>query len=1779
MKEIDYRLSRLFKVYNGVTDTKVNREVFEETIKSGLVIDPDHLLTYFDRVPNGSEISGGEKALEQLENLNNKNNAIYYQKDESTSIKVLVKHILLKFTALGEKYSKSFQLIDSDGNKVTNIIPYNYYKNYYIYHIYRSTDGLEIPYGVGNWVLDNASGVLTFYGDLPEGVNQENPPLITCFQYTGGTGFRKDSVGLEGITLPIQNFLIEPNTFTTKGTETNLLASIKTLTNKIEDNFINTYGWDGDDNNEGVALGYEKIIPLRYSHSKDDVKGYDLSSDASIGATISRKYFKPTKVNKIIQQYSDTPMPTKLDYPTYNTYNLEYSLKDNTKLALADIETTLPQYITEMGKENKSDYVLKITLTDFILPQTLTLVEGNNELNDLISTWKKVLNALSSVDHKILLDLTNCTYYGNITSLEKEIISSDFENFSKINTNIIGLILPTITNEIKENGINLTNLTYLDYTNVKQFGKNSISGKFETFILTNDSILSSEGIFNTPNLKTLFINSSTPLSFSETNSVYKLFNTIPSTLESIYIYDSVYNLYNTDSKWSLLSEKNYLTKLSTNTKYPLIAGGEEVETTESPWVGLVDYVNESANSENKVLTLFIKGDNKERKVYFTIDKLSSNVETWNPDKTKKVLLTCSNITLTIDLTNISDNYKVSFEIIEGDPYVALFYWSTKEQKYLPFITKTEDRYDFGFPVVTEIGKIPPSLEFLSDDILSFGKDELTPDYYGPRLFQKVLASAGTSQNLSADYLVQSKDLYYLDEILQQIYDEDSNFEGTIFLRQGTYALKNSKSLVLPPFKNLKLIGEDKTLVNIIVTTFNASNVTGNLTIQGINFGPDCEFVLNTNNLIATTISDITTKNISLVTNNQTKIFLRDLYLNKLQIDSSVKINKDALNDGTFNIRLLNIYTSELVLNCDNVIAIGMNSLKAEFNGGKTLVTGSSFLLVDAKTTGTQIEGSDVREYNSLINENEIPTDANFKMWVKLANGQIYQRYTRFTNPFYWDREKRQIEILLDDEVLHIDDKGRITTNLTADKIAITPTDYSRDDTAIDPTTGKKIEVTADTLKKALQDLYKTKADLVNSKIPLKQLPDSVAYGGLQYVGTWSFDDHSGNYPTFNDITLKLSVDEQITTLQNGWFFIVNPPETELSKSKSDDTYNPAREQTAIDNQVFTAGDWVVYSGKKLINGVETPVWEKVDRAYQDAAYAILPQLDPDGKNWDWRNGGDGFLKFGGKTITEAFDVINEFFKYIIPRRGLTIQSNEVNLKLDREINKRKVYKISTSGIGEEVELSLPSDNKDFKHAVHFSNTENTIDHWKNWIYFSDYATLNGYFNDTLLFSNKITKEDKGKNFVGANYIIKVDDIHKDENSGLDLWSGFKANLFNNEELIKAGNYKFKLEVLDNPSFEDTTGYKEISYSFNDEPYDLSEMTLGDINLPNILSYANVYYLSGKMFVLTPFTGTYEVNFLKFAKDYLKDNDFVEVELDKNSILNSIIKNIYVDNSDKSFYDLKTTIGFNINVTNDIIEQFGINNIKIYGFKEELSKNFVNPTSLGLYTLTDKVFKENRVCSGDPSKLYPIIDTKDENGCGAIWNTQRDLITSYIGELQNYVRKVGTQIYQDYGWPIGTVFNKSYSEVKKLAYDNANGVAVENTIGSYRWVTFNTFNDKVVKLDSNNGFMLSFDIYDDYLQTWKDAFDINNHSIKGLILQIKLVSADNETPWFNANLPYDGYSVIEKEGDQVLYAGDSTYNERRITFGKSAYSGQLYVRVGIEKSSNLRFKGININYIV
>jgi hypothetical protein len=72
-----------------------------------------------------------------------------------------------------------------------DIIPFNYDPaGSYLYNLYRN-NGTEISFGAGEWIIDSANGIVTFYeyDDISSDVTEVDPPLLSFYRYVGSKGF------------------------------------------------------------------------------------------------------------------------------------------------------------------------------------------------------------------------------------------------------------------------------------------------------------------------------------------------------------------------------------------------------------------------------------------------------------------------------------------------------------------------------------------------------------------------------------------------------------------------------------------------------------------------------------------------------------------------------------------------------------------------------------------------------------------------------------------------------------------------------------------------------------------------------------------------------------------------------------------------------------------------------------------------------------------------------------------------------------------------------------------------------------------------------------------------------------------------------------------------------------------------------------------------------------------------------------------------------------------------------------------------------------------------------------------------------------------------------------------------------------------------------------------------------------------------------------------------------------------------------------------------------
>jgi hypothetical protein len=70
---------------------------------------------------------------------------------------------------------------------LSNAIPFDFGNGGYNYQLF-SSSGTQVKFGEGNWLVNAFSGVVTFYGTLPNGVSAVAPPCISFYRYVGNIG-------------------------------------------------------------------------------------------------------------------------------------------------------------------------------------------------------------------------------------------------------------------------------------------------------------------------------------------------------------------------------------------------------------------------------------------------------------------------------------------------------------------------------------------------------------------------------------------------------------------------------------------------------------------------------------------------------------------------------------------------------------------------------------------------------------------------------------------------------------------------------------------------------------------------------------------------------------------------------------------------------------------------------------------------------------------------------------------------------------------------------------------------------------------------------------------------------------------------------------------------------------------------------------------------------------------------------------------------------------------------------------------------------------------------------------------------------------------------------------------------------------------------------------------------------------------------------------------------------------------------------------------------------
>lgn len=555
-----------------------------------------------------------------------------------------------------------------------------------------------------------------------------------------------------------------------------------------------------------------------------------------------------------------------------------------------------------------------------------------------------------------------------------------------------------------------------------------------------------------------------------------------------------------------------------------------------------------------------------------------------------------------------------------------------------YSTRDEKTIVFKFPVFVDLMRLPPSLKL--NDFNSYS-DSLTPQYYGPRVKDVVIADDSTSiDNRSADYIVYDTSTSTVSTVLEKA---DANAR-TFYLRNGTYTLGKLPSLD----RSYVVEGESQNAV-ISAGTIDTSDFGSDYEISFINITFKEDVIINVSGSKVSFVNChfegniVTDKEATVIVSHSIVAGYLEANDTTLTVDGGTYIGKLIFNGSEKGLLSVSDADISSLLITDPVV-------------DGCIIDSTRIGRVESKPKNVKLESSYVVEYSSNVDTTEIPNDQTLVFYRSFKE----RVYAKFQAPYHYDTDTNTFGLLIDTKyhTLFIDEEtGELRSRFyTDEETSVTATiktqyqDHYNDhqDTTLYLTdesgnyilndNGNKIPRDPKNVKEAIEDLYWAKADLKNGKVPLQQLPDSVAYGGLHFVGIWSFEQelsddgetyNPGSYPTFADVDNRYSEDQEVDELQPGWFFIVDA---------SHDADHKAKDQVAVlqsgetEPLVFTAGDWVIWDGAK---------WTKVDRAFQEVVYHLLPSLAPESKKWSYKDGGEGYYDFEGKTIYETIDLLNQ----------------------------------------------------------------------------------------------------------------------------------------------------------------------------------------------------------------------------------------------------------------------------------------------------------------------------------------------------------------------------------------------------------------------------------------------------------------------------------------------------------------------------------------------------------
>ena len=820
------------------------------------------------------------------------------------------------------------------------------------------------------------------------------------------------------------------------------------------------------------------------------------------------------------------------------------------------------------------------------------------------------------------------------------------------------------------------------------------------------------------------------------------------------------------------------------------------------------------------------------------------------------------------------------------------------------------------------------------------------------------------------------------------------------------------------------------------------------------------------------------------------------------------------------------------------------------------------------------------------NKDELTTTGRFPIFCK--DDFLHMKYAEFASPFYYNKTENIIELLYDTEVLKIVD-GKLTTIIKSDRIAMSEDVFDRhENSELDPVAYNN----SHTINDVFRHIYMWKADLdPNGKIPLQELPDSVAYGGLLFVGTWSFVNNNGKYPTFNDAQISLSEDKVVNELQPGWFFIVSEAVDTTDTDEDNDT--PVAEQIAEDGVKFTAGDWVIYEGKD--KGKDK--WVKIDRAYSDPTYSPLPYYAkvPEVENLDWywkKNRKGGALDLSGDTIIEAFKKVNDELRKLQPKKPMYIGSVPFEMMKEYDTVSYRNYRNGVMGTAVTRLDSSKVESFDFQTRCLPDGTRT----YQELIFFGDEAKLTVNVDNTEY--EFVVGVDRPAQEQGPVYVSKATEAMTYADHGEGYWQGIYIIVKN--ENLEDGVHTVHATIDDvKVIYDDRTDTSQFQNDYAGSSNVVTYNTFTPYFPSNVVRVDNTYVGIAEVPIADLATadmcsGIRKINIANFKKI-----SGIELRLDKiykdwNVPTDKLaeVKVLLNDDPEKVFCEATIADGYiELEDSGDGVHQnLHLENFEIPVTYENKDDVLPYTTTLDFYITVYDLYNEPheiKFYSYTGIRFDPTTEDErckagnlDENSSfkdlpgsfGGLWDSSATCVEELtkIGELIDG-KPVGVyqQPQETYWVGVGSPapFNPKTSWKGHQYGEDFYGVACFN----------------IGHIEDATGFVFKIEGLEKDLKNY--TFDKLSGSTNDVILQVCLVDPDElehsnakVTAFLDADNPYDGFTPVKETVFEtpVMYAGNSTATEKRVTFGRNKIlSGDVYVRIGIKKDSGLRFTGIKL----